>query len=71
MRVGDVVVCINYERKPVNLTIGKQYTVIGNSMDGIKITDDKGNESYFYVNRFVMLSKYREQQLNNLLNEDN
>ena len=54
-KVGDVVKCVDAGTYN-NLTIGKDYVLLGVSDDGIKVENDKGNCFYAHSYRFELSS---------------
>lgn len=71
------VVCIDNETS--HLTLNKIYDVelmdYGYLTDDIenkyKVIDDEGDRTWYYTDRFVLLEKFRTEQINKLLDESN
>ena len=62
--------CIKNEDQEYCLTIGKTYEVIRIYPDGdYTIIDDIGGENWYYKNRFIPLSEYRNNKIDKLLEE--
>lgn len=73
-----IVVCINAEpiriSSNANLTYGKKYEVLNEpsqfNIVGVGVINDINIEFYYNQNRFISLSKLRENKLNKLNIED-
>lgn len=75
---GDVVVCINTESTLSldYITLDKSYTIsdIGYGNDNadddiIWIINDKGLMDYFSTHRFIRIEEYRDNVIDDILNE--
>ena len=76
MKPGDKIVCIDIKgigkSKPIALTLYNIYTIvvedntIGNS---ISVLNDDNEVGQYWKERFITLDKWREQQLNLILDE--
>ena len=62
--------CIDniYNGGEVNLTVGNFYEVVRQQHFEVFIRNDKGKVSGYSLNRFVDKAKYREIQLDKILN---
>lgn len=72
MVVGDKVICIDNSSKyfvEAQLTNGKVYTIIGNSITFISIINDYGFLRRYEPKRFKLLSEYRKETIEEILNE--
>ena len=72
MDIGNKIVCINNmsrlgDNKFVNVTIDKVYTIIDKDNVSISIINDLGNRRGFSRSRFILLSEYRKNTINEIL----
>ena len=72
MDIGNKIVCINNmsrlgDNKFVNVTIDKVYTSIDKDNVSISIINDLGNRRGFSRSRFILLSEYRKNTINEIL----
>jgi hypothetical protein len=74
-RKGDTVVCINNEKYESFLTLNKVYKIFSYDRlesgletysDYIKVLNDNNTFYYYLEERFLMLSEWRDKQLNEL-----
>jgi len=82
MKPGDIVVCVSLDNSEYSnrtkfesrneLTIGKSYTIQeswpGNT--NCVVINDKNSLGEYWSYRFISLEKWREQQLNQILDEE-
>lgn len=72
MEINDFVKCIhNYDGSYLPLLIGKSYQILDIIIDTYLLKDDDDNFEYYPSYYFIDLKKYREEQLNKLLNGKN
>ena len=69
MKAGDKVICIDKDflsHRRYSITNGNIYTVESPSLTSIMIVNDKGVRVRLYRERFILLSEYREDKLNEI-----
>lgn len=54
---------------PFPLTIGRSYNVVSQDSIGYRIINDDGEPLFYSKHRFLELSLYRNNKLNQLINE--
>jgi hypothetical protein len=64
-----IVVCINNELYPNDITVGEQYCLLPFSNQSVVYTiiNNNGKEFGYIKDRFVKLEDWREQQINKIL----
>ena len=76
MKPGDKIVCIDIKgvgkSKPIALTLHNIYTIVEHGdpiHNSFNILNDDNEIGQYWSKRFITLDKWREQQLNKILDE--
>jgi len=68
-----VVNIIEFDFNGIKYPVGHLFKVIGSSSRGLDIEDENGNHIYetlFINDHFISLSDYRDDRINNILNNE-